>query len=206
VRTILQETPGPVELASLTVEQYEAMIEQGILRSGEPIELLDGLLVRKDRARSGCDVMTIGPEHQLVVNKLLRLVSRFERHACYLSVQGPIRIPPANEPEPDGAVIAGAPEDYATQHPGPREVYCVIEVADSSLLRDKTTKLRIYAQAGIKQYLIIDLVHRQLEVHEQPSAKEGRFKRSSVVAAGQTVAIAVGPSASVKIKAKDLLP
>jgi Uma2 family endonuclease len=205
VRTILQETPGPVELASLTVEQYEAMIAQGILPSGRPIELLDGLLVRKDRARAGEDVMTIGPEHQLVVNKLLRLVGRFERHRCYLSVQAPIRLPPANEPEPDGAVIAGAPEDYATQHPGPREVHCVIEVADSSLLRDKTTKLRIYAQAGIKQYLIVDLVHRQIEVHELPSPREGRFKRSSVVAAGQSVAIAAG-AATVKIKAKDLLP
>jgi len=47
----------------LTVEQYHRMLETGILRDGDPYELLDGFLVRKDRSATGTDPMTIGPDH-----------------------------------------------------------------------------------------------------------------------------------------------
>lgn len=205
--TILDESAGRLQIAPLTVEQYEAMIAQGILPEGEPIELIDGLLVLKDRASAGGDPLTIGPHHQLVLNKLTRLGPRFEARGCYLSIQGPIRIPPQDEPEPDVAVIAGRPEDFSDGHPGPQSVHAVIEVADSSLLRDRTTKLRIYAGAGIQQYVIVNLVDRQVEVHEEPVPGEQRYARSSVRTGQQLVAIAAGGAQEFEeIAAKDLLP
>lgn len=205
--TILEESAGRLQLAPLTVEQYEAMIAQGILPDGEPIELIDGLLVLKDRSSAGGDPLTIGPHHQLVLNKLARLGPRFEARGCYLSIQGPIRIPPRDEPEPDVAVIAGRPEDFGERHPGPEAVLAVIEVADSSLLRDRTTKLRIYAGAGIRQYVIVNLVERQVEVYEEPLAREQRYARSTIRTGQQIVAIAAGAGEAFEtIEAKDLLP
>ncbi|MCO5169667.1 MAG: Uma2 family endonuclease [Planctomycetes bacterium] len=205
--SILEETAGRVRLAPLTVDQYEAMIAQGILAEGEPIELLDGLLVPKDRARAGGAPLTVGPEHQLVVNRLARLMSAFERLGCYLSIQGPLRLPPRDEPEPDAAVIRGVPEDFAARHPGPDEVCSVIEVSDSSLQRDRTTKLRIYAAAGIRQYVIVNLVDRRVEVHEDPAPADGRFRAGPVELTGDAeVRLAAGAGEGVVVRVADLLP
>lgn len=54
-------------IARLTVDQYHRMIDSGILREGEPIELLDGVLVYKDRSDRGEDPMTVGKRHALAV-------------------------------------------------------------------------------------------------------------------------------------------
>ena len=60
-------------VARLTVAQVHAMMKAGILREGEPIELIDGLLVYKDRSTTGQDPMTIGEKHNLVIKLLARL-------------------------------------------------------------------------------------------------------------------------------------
>lgn len=209
--TILQEMSGRVNVAPLTVEQYESMNAVGILPDGVPIELLDGLLVWKDRAAAGADPMAIGTHHQLGVNKLSRLARQVEKWGCYLAVQGPVRIVPSSEPEPDAAVIRGKPEDYAERHPGPRDVYSVIEVADSSLARDRITKCRIYASAGVRQYVIVNLVERQVEIYSSPVARQGRYAGETIRKGNQIVGILAGPTGTgpgkvVKIAAKDLLP
>jgi Uma2 family endonuclease len=74
-----------------------------------------------------------------------------------------------SEPEPDFALVRGTGEDYEHRHPGPPEIGLIIEVADSSLLRDRHDKARIYARGGIGCYWIVNLVDRRIEVHTQPS-------------------------------------
>lgn len=204
---ILQETIGRVSVEPLTVDQYEGMIAHGILEEGAPIELLDGLLVRKDRATVGEDAMTVGAGHTLSLKKIGRLGPRFEKYGCHLAIQAPVRIPEANEPEPDASVVAGVPEDYARRHPGPRDVFAVIEVSDSSLLRDRTTKLRIYATAGIRQYLIVNLVDHEVEVYYSPVPREGRYAAGCVRLPDGTVSIAAAQQGrTVKVRGSDLLP
>jgi len=95
--------------------------------------------------------MTVGTRHSLVLKKLSRLAAAIERTGCHLALQAPIRIPPGHEPEPDASIVRGKPEDYSDRHPEPKDVVSVIEVSESSLVRDQTTKLRVYAEAGIKQ-------------------------------------------------------
>ena len=202
--TILDETSGRLNIAPLSVEQYEAMILKGVLPEGAPIELIDGILVYKDRAAIGGDPMTVGTGHQLAMNKLARLLPSFAKHGCYLSIQAPIRIPPSHEPEPDAAVIRGEPEDYSRVHPGPREVCAVIEVSESSLLRDRTTKLRLYAEAGIRQYILVNVPEKQVEVYYSP--KKGRYTGETIRAGRQSVAISTATIRYVTVKASDLLP
>src|SRR5262249_7260862 len=76
---------------------------------------------------------------------------------------------PDSQPEPDFAIVRGTPRTYLTRHPTAADAGLVIEVADSSLLRDQRDKTRIYARAGIPIYWIVNLVDQRLEVYGQPS-------------------------------------
>lgn len=96
----LAQTPG--SFVGLTVEQYHCMIEEGILEEGTPIELLDGFLVRKDRARAGEDPTTVNDEHIWAVENLRRVLRDVDAREHYLRLQQPVVLPPDGEPEPDG--------------------------------------------------------------------------------------------------------
>lgn len=199
--TVLQEAPSQ-ELLTLTVEQYHRMLETGILTDGEPIELLDGLLVVKDRGRS----MTLSPLHALLVSRLMKLAAEIEALGAHLRLQSPVTIAPSNEPEPDGFVVAGSVEDYADRHPGPGDVSCAIEVSESSLKRDQTTKQRIYATAEIPQYVICNRVDRQVEVHEDPSPEDRCYGTVRVLGKGDELVLLVPGGQQLKVSAALLLP
>jgi Uma2 family endonuclease len=73
-----------------------------------------------------------------------------------------------SEPEPDVMIVRGSRRDYAQKHPSAADVALVVEVANSTLQRDKTVKLGIYAQAEIPTYWLLNLLERQLEIYTQP--------------------------------------
>ena len=178
--------PESREIVPLTLEQYHGMIAAGILAEGEPIELLDGLLVRRSRGEG----MTTHPQHALAVSTLtMLLVPAVAGTGCHVRVQSPVTLPPRDEPEPDLALILGRPADFADRHPGPADVTCVIEVAGSSLERDRTIKQRIYAAAGIPQYVIINLVQARVEVFEKPDSAKGRYRWRAELVGDKEVAL-----------------
>lgn len=193
-------------LARLDVDQYHAMIEAGILREGSPFELLDGLLVQKDRSARGEDSMTIGKRHRAAVDLLAGLDALVKPHGCWIMKQGPVTLLRSHEPEPDGLVVRGQTRDYLERHPGPTDVFCVIEVSDGSLDHDRTNKLRIYAAAGIPQYVIVNLVDLQVEVFESPVPAEGRYSQTKALQAGATLPLYVGEGTRVDVPVRDLLP
>lgn len=192
-------------LYSWTVDQYHQAIEAGLLTE-EPYELLDGYMVRKDRSKAGEDPMTIGLHHAWAVQNLVRLGRKLDALGCYMQVQQPISLPPRDEPEPDGAVIQGELDDYRKRQPGPKDVLCVIEVADSSLNRDRTVKQRIYANAGIPQYVIINLFDAVVEVYTEPMVGKGRYGKSVALAARQSVELPAATGRKLTIPVRRLLP
>src|SRR3712207_4217922 len=103
----------------LTVDQYHAMIQAGILVDGDPVELLEGWLVTK-RSKN--------PRHSLSTQ--LTRVALEERlpPEWFVDAQEPITTADS-EPEPDLGVVRGDPRDYADHHPGPGDVALVVEVA-----------------------------------------------------------------------------
>lgn len=196
IATITQELAEHPELIyRVTVTEYHEMIANGTILSGQPFELLDGQIVRKIRAARGDNLMTVGIEHALIVKRLAKLTNLFEPFGCHLISQQPITLPPRDEPEPDAAVIRGTVEDYSERHPGPADILCVIEVADSSLSRDRGYKLQLYANAGIPMYVIVNLVDRAVEVYRQPVMGEGRFGEvvspSFLTGSGESISIPI---------------
>ncbi len=191
-----------IELVPLTVEQYHRMLAAGILEEGEPIELLDGMLVVKDRGPG----MTVNPLHSLVVSKILLLAAKLLPLGCHLRSQVAVTIPPRHEPEPDGFIVRGRPEEYLAHHPGPADVSCAVEVADTSLARDRTTKLRIYATAGIPQYVVINLPDRRVELYEDPDRERGVYRDRRELTAEATLPLLLPDGRRFEVAAADLLP
>lgn len=198
-------TNGRERLVSLTVSQYHRMIETGILPEGEPIHLIDGLLVRKDRSKAGGDPMTVGPGHAESVKKLIPLDSKLRRRGCHIQVQQPVTLPPDNEPEPDGAVVYGRPEDYHGRHPGAKDIACVIEVSDSSLRDDRTTMQRIYADHAVPQYVIVNLPEQLVEVYTEPLVGHGRYGRVVTLGIKHRVEINTGARRPLIVAVRNLL-
>jgi Uma2 family endonuclease len=152
--------PAPT-LYRLSVEQYHEMIRQGILKDGDPVELVEGVLVMR---------MTKNPPHTFATQALRDLLPSLVRPNCFVNDQEPVTTQDS-EPEPDIAVIRGERRQYLEQdrHPGPQDTALVIEVADSSLRLDVTVMLRAYARARVPVYWIVNLVDRRVQVCTDPT-------------------------------------
>jgi Uma2 family endonuclease len=132
------------------------MVSTGVLVEDDPIELLNGIMVWK---------MPQSPQHFTVTRRSARTIERVLPPGWHVRTEGPVRIPDYDEPEPDIAVVRGEDGLYEKSHPGPGDIALIIEVAESSLSRDRGEKRDIYARAGIPAYWIINPVDRQIEIH-----------------------------------------
>jgi Uma2 family endonuclease len=160
----LLNTEPPVAIPTepilrLSVAQYHAMAQAGILQEDDRIELLEGWLVAK---------MTKNPPHRLATGLLQDALLALLPSNFHLNIQEPITLEDS-EPEPDLTVVRGQRLDYRDRHPDAASVALVIEVADATLERDRGIKQRIYARYGIPVYWILNLRDRQLEVYTQPA-------------------------------------
>ena len=202
----VRELPRGSRVVPLTVEQYHRMIATGILPEGEPIELLDGILVPKDRSHQGDDPKTVSPEHVWVVKQLGKLDSLISPHGCHIRIQSPVTLPPGNEPEPDASIALGTDDLYLKRHPGASDLLCVIEASDSSLLFDRANKQSIYANAAIAQYILINLVSHEIEVRQSPIVGKGRYADLAILKQGQFLTIPLADGTQCEIAVDRLLP
>ncbi len=193
----LQPVPSGGILDSLyrmTVEQYERLVETGVL-GDQPVELISGLLVRK---------MGKKPPHviscEAIREELLPLLPRGWR----LTIEAPIRIPEFDEPEPDLAIIRGTREEYEERHPGPADVGLLIEVADTTLDRDRGEKESAYARGEVPAYWIVNLVDHQLEVCTEPSPTGYRDRR--ILRPGEQVSLHLDGNEVGRIAVSAMLP
>jgi Uma2 family endonuclease len=154
-----KDAPPETEFYRLSVDQYHAMTRAGILEEGGRIELLEGWLFAK---------MTKKPAHEITKGLTQDLLIPLAPPGWFVTIESPTSTFDS-EPEPDLMVVRGARREYQTRAPGPREVGLIIEVADSSLLRDRSIKKRLYARAGYSIYWLINLVANRIEVYTEPT-------------------------------------
>lgn len=151
----------------LSVGDYHKLGEAGILNEDSRVELLDGDLIA---------MAPIGGLHMAVVNRLNRLLVLAVGDLGVVSVQNPVRLPPYSEPQPDVAILKPCKCDAASVVPGVEDVLLIIEVADTTLVYDRTTKLPLYSSAGIAESWIVNLQSRSIEVYRRPTP-EGYSER-----------------------------
>ena len=62
-------------------------------------------------------------------------------------------------PQPDAMLVAN---QVYLDHPIPNDVLLLVEVSDSTLTKDQTLKLPLYAQVDIPELWIVNLLQRRL--------------------------------------------
>jgi len=149
----------PLEPRIITVDEYMKLINSGFFHPDERVELIEGQLINK---------MTIGTKHAKAVNKLNKLLTWAAFDTAFeVSVQNPIKLS-SSRPEPD--LVLQTNESFESdEDPEGKDLLVVIEVSEKTLKKDRTTKMRIYALAGIETYWIVNLEDNQVEVYTKPS-------------------------------------
>jgi Putative restriction endonuclease len=166
----------------LSVSQYHAMLQAGIIDEDDRLELLEGILVAK---------MTKNPPHRLSTGLLQDALLAIIPANYHLNLQEPITLADG-EPEPDLAIVRGQRLNFRDRHPTASDVVLVIEVSDATLERDRTIKQRIYARAGIAIYWILNLRDRQLEVYTQPISQaetEPKYQQCQIFKETESISV-----------------
>jgi Uma2 family endonuclease len=148
----------PLPVHPLTVDDYHAMAEAGILGPDDRVELIDGQIIEK---------MTIGPRHIRIVNLLTEAAVMRASSVVEVSIQNPVRLSRYTEPEPD--VVLLRKDRDLTRVPHAEDVLLLVEVAEQSLRLDKRVKLPRYAAAGIPEVWIVNVPDARLECYRDPS-------------------------------------
>jgi Uma2 family endonuclease len=182
----------------LSVAKYHAMIRAGILTDDDPVELLEGVLVQK---------MPKNPAHVLAKRLLRKALERIIPAGWIVDTEDPVTTRDS-EPELDVSVFCGTDTDYSDHHPGPSDTTLIAEVADSSLRLDRGQKKRLYARARVREYWIVNLVDRQIEVYTDPTGpvRKPDYRQRKDYKPGDSVPVVVDGREVGRLPVADLLP
>jgi Uma2 family endonuclease len=152
------QTVTEAPLHRFDTQTYNRIVESGLLE-GQPVELIDGLLVEHMTPQ--------GAVHATLVTRLTR---RLATAQGWLRVQLPLEVPPDSEPEPDLAIVGQEPSP--TRHP--RSALLVVEVSVSTHRLDRGAKAPLYARANVPTYWLVDAPAGTVEVYTRPEGDRYR--------------------------------
>lgn len=148
-----------VQARRWTRQEYDRMIEAGVLTSEDRVELVDGeILAMTPQGSAHATGVSLAHE---------TLRARLQPDVC-IRVQLPLALGSDSEPEPDVAVVVGSVRDYRDAHP--QSALLVVEVADTTLSYDRDVKGSLYARAGIPEYWLVNIADAVVEVRRDPMA------------------------------------
>lgn len=151
---------GEPERRRFTRDEYYKMAEAGIIGEDERVELIHGDIVT---------MAPIGPDHNSASLRLQYALWKLIPDGVWVMHERPITLPDGSEPEPDLVVAHGNMRTYDDRHPVPSEILVVIETSKSSLSYDRVSKQRLYADAKIPEYWIVNMVGKTVELYTEPT-------------------------------------
>ena len=152
-------------LAKWSVEDYHLMIDSGVLNN-RSVELLEGEII---------EMSPEGPLHSATNDNAAEYLRELLRGIARIREAHPITLR-NSEPEPDIAVVRLNKSNYSDRHPYPEDIYWLLEISNTTLEEDLGKKKKIYAQANINEYWVIDLNTREIIVFREPSGNDYRIK------------------------------
>ena len=152
-------------LAKWSVEDYHLMIDSGVLNN-RSVELLEGEII---------EMSPEGPLHSATNDNAAEYLRELLRGKARIREAHPITLR-SSEPEPDIAVVRLKDSNYSDHHPYPEDIYWLIEISNTTLDEDLGRKKKIYAQAGINEYWVIDLKATAIIIFQEPSGNHYQTK------------------------------
>ena len=175
-----------------TIDDYYRMAEAGILKPEDRVELIEGEIV---------EMSPIGNRHAGCVNRINDLFTFLFRGKAIVTVQNPARLNEYNELQPDIILAKPRSDYYSSRHPTSQDIYLVVEIADTTLRKDRNLKLPIYSRLGIAELWIGDLQHDRLLVFRNPAGNS--YKTSLTFHRGDSLSVAFFRENTFKVE--DLL-
>ncbi len=170
-----------------TSDRYRMAVDAGIFE-GQPVELLDGALI---------EMVPEGIPHAGLSSDGADYLRALLGGRVKIREAKPITLPNDSEPEPDIAVVKLLGKVYRTErHPEVPDIFWVIEYSDTSLEKDLQLKTKVYAQAAIAEYWVVNLRTRKLTVFRD-SVGEG-YESRQVMADGAIRPVSF-PAVSVEV-------
>jgi Uma2 family endonuclease len=173
-----------------TVDQYHRMGEAGIFSSDCRVELIEGEIF---------EMTPVGPWHAGVVNRLTRAFANGVGDRAVVHVRNPVGLDRHSEPQPDLMLLKPRPDFYGTAHPTPEDALLLVEVADTSLERDRGRKLPLYARTGVPEVWIVNRQADAVEVFRRPAP--GGYGERRLFSRGQTLASVAFPDLELSVDA-----
>lgn len=185
-------------LFRMSADTYKAMTASAALGPDDHVELLEGLLAQR---------LSKNPPHEAAITRLQRRLLRTLPESVLLRQQAPIDLGESLT-EPDLSIVRASPDDCAQRHPTAADTLLVVEVSDNSRKTDLTTKLRIYAQAGIPRYWVVNLLDRRIELYSQPdpAATPPTYNLRQPFGPDTSVPLSLPDITPASIPVADLLP
>jgi Uma2 family endonuclease len=174
---------------SVSVDEFERMVEAGVFAPDERLELIDGEIL---------DMSPIGDPHMACVDRLTRCFAPLSiSERAIVRVQGAFVASDISRPQPDVALLRPRDDFYATRGPRPADVMLAVEVADSSLRYDREVKRPLYAAAGLPEMWIVDLKGGVVDLAREPS--DGAYRRIAQARPGDTIAPVAFPDVTLAV-------
>jgi hypothetical protein len=182
----------------LTVRQFETMVDAGVFRDQDHVELLGGLLV---------DKMVKKSPHNFSVGALADVLRDILERDWIVREEKSLVLGLFWRPEPDLAIARGPRDRYRSRDPRRADLGMLVEVADSSYAQDRGAKWRKYAASGVSVYWIVNLPERRIEVYSAPAGrgKSARYRDSEFFGPGDEVPLVLDGRELGRIQVSDVL-
>jgi Uma2 family endonuclease len=178
-----------------TLKDYYRLGELGFFL-GTRVELIHGEIL---------EMSPINWLHTLATTKTGDILRQIFAGQAWISLQNPLATPDS-QPEPDVSAIPGRLADY-NDHP--QRALLIVEVADTTLFYDTTTKAELYATAGIEDYWVLDIDGKKLQVFRDPvdlpaGLGASAYRTHFVLSATDTISPLAVPNSSIRVS--EMLP
>lgn len=165
--------------------EYDRLVAQGCFED-ERVELLGGVLLTMSPQ---------GPRHATVIERLNMLLVPAVLGRAMVRVQSPLAAGIYSEPEPDLVLVAPGPRP----HGHPHTAFLVIEVAETSLVKDRIIKSSIYAGCGVPEYWIVNLPENHVEIYT--AIEHNLYREHRSAGRGESITLQAFPDITVAVDA-----
>jgi len=159
-----------------SVQEFQRISDAGIFPPDSRFELIRGEIFEMPvptRIHSGR------------VNKLTRVFTSKLGESAIVCIQNPMFIDQMSEPRPDVVICKSLSELFEPFEPEPSDVLLLVEISDTSLRYDTKIKSRLYADAAIPEYWILNIPDDVLQVRTEPA--DGEYRRIENLIRGRSI-------------------